>query len=126
MDHTWEYIGGGSTIKPKESSTEHAPWVAQDRAVCQRIFLALSNEVKESILHLTDSPASVIFDALKESYKYSGTSAEYYARQDYHNAKINNYDSIGDFITGLTKLAHLVNKTVRDASNCIGDCQIAL
>ena len=85
----------------------------------QRIFLALSNEVKESILHLADSPASVIFDTLKELYEYSGTSAKYYARKDYHNMKINDYNSIGDFITGLTKLAHLVNKTVGDASDCI-------
>ena len=82
--------------------------------------------MKESILHLADSLASVIFDALKESYKYLGTSAEYYARQDYHNAKIDDYDSIGDFITGLTKLAHLVNKTVEDTGDHIGDRQIAM
>ena len=71
MDHTWDYIGGGSTIKPEESSAEHGPWVTQDWAARRRIFLALSDEVKESILHLADSPASVIFDALKESYEYS-------------------------------------------------------
>ena len=117
MDHTWDYVGGGSMVKPQESSAKHGPWVTQDRAACQRIFLALSDEVKESILHLADSLASVIFDALKESYEYSGTSAEYYVRQDYHNTKIDDYDSIGDFITGLTKLAHLINKTVEVSGN---------
>ena len=30
MDHMWDYIGGGLMVKPKESSTEHGPWVAQD------------------------------------------------------------------------------------------------
>ena len=30
MDHTWDYIGGGLTVKPEESSTKHGPWVAQD------------------------------------------------------------------------------------------------
>ena len=82
--------------------------------------------MKESILHLADSLASVIFDALKESYEYLGTSAKYYVRQDYHNAKIDDYESIGDFITGLTKLAHLINKTVKDTGDCIRDRQIAM
>ena len=82
--------------------------------------------MKESILHLADSPVSVIFDALKESYEYLGTSAKYYVRQDYHYVKIDDYDSIGDFITGLTKLTHLVKKTVEDTGDCIGDWQIAM
>ena len=121
MDHTWDYVRGDSTVKPEESNAEHDAWVTQDRAAHQRIFLALSDEVKESILHLANSPAAVIFKSLKESYEYLGTSAKYYTRQDYHNAKVNNYDSIGDFITGLTKLAHQVNKTTSKATDHIGD-----
>ena len=30
MDHMWDYIRGGSTVKPKESSAKHGPWVTQD------------------------------------------------------------------------------------------------
>ena len=30
MDHTWDYVRGGLTVKPKESSAKHGPWVTQD------------------------------------------------------------------------------------------------
>ena len=126
MDHMWDYVRGDSTVKPEESNAGHDAWVTQDQAACQRIFLALSDEIKESILHLADSPTAVIFKSLKEAYKYSGTSAEYYTRQDYHNVKVNDYDSIRDFITGLMKLAHQVNKTTSKATDHIGERQIAM
>ena len=63
MDHTWEYVGGNLKTEPDATHADHDAWVTQDRAARRRLFLALSDEVKESILHLADSPASAIFDA---------------------------------------------------------------
>ena len=57
--------------------------------------------------------ASELFKALKGTYEPLGASAEYYAQQNNDNAKISDYNSLGDFITALMSLVHLVNKEVK-------------
>ena len=59
-------------------------------------------------------------------YKQSGASAEFYARQNYYNAKLSNYDTVCDFLTGLMNLAHLVNKEMKTAAGRIEDWTIAM
>src|SRR5260370_1631283 len=91
------------------------------------MFLTLSDDVKQTILMHADSPASTLFKALKGQYECTGVSAEFYTKQDFKNAKLSKYNTIGDFITGLTNLAHIYNKEVKNgASRCIEDCDIAM
>ena len=58
LDHTWEYVRGSKVTPPPESSTERESWLAEDQAARRRIFLALSDEVKETVLHLVDCQGS--------------------------------------------------------------------
>jgi hypothetical protein len=64
-----------------------------------------------------------LFRALKNPYKYTGASAEFYARQKYDNAKISDYNSVSDY---LMKFAHLVNKEVTEDESHIGNRIIAM
>ena len=65
------------------------------------------------------NPFSSTPKALKTQYEQSGTSAEFYARQNYNNAKLSDYDSVLDFLTALTNLAHLVNKELSSTAGHI-------
>ena len=68
----------------------------------------------------------MLYKSLKTQYKQSGTSAEFYARQNYNNAKLSEYESVCDFLTGLMNLAHLVNKEMRSSAGRIEDRTIAM
>ena len=46
---------------------------------------------------------------LHHLFKPSRASAEFYALEKYHNAKISDYSSIGEFIVGLQTLAFEAN-----------------
>ena len=56
----------------------------------------------------------------------TGTSAEFYARQNYNNAKLSDHRSVADFLTALTNLAHLMNKELSGITGCIEDWTIAM
>ena len=58
MDHTWDYIRGGLTVKPEESSTKHGPWVAQDWAAHQQITIVMIHitiSYSQNISHITST-----------------------------------------------------------------------
>src|SRR5260370_42025996 len=91
-----------------------------------RIFRALNDEVQETVLMHADSSASNLFTTLKDQYEHSGVSAVFYAKQNYENAKLSKYNTIGDFIVGLTNLAHIINKENTDDGRCIENWDIAM
>ncbi len=98
---------------------KYEAWYLEDRNAHQRIFLTLSNSVKQTVLLHVDSHASKLFMTLRNQFEASGVSAEFYAKQDYENAKLSDYDTIGDFITALTNLAHVFNKEIKGTVGCI-------
>ena len=79
------------------------------------VFLALSDEVQEMVLMYANSSAFELFTALKDQYKHSGVSTLFYVKQNYEDAKLSDYNTIGDFIVSLTNLAHVINKEVEDS-----------
>src|SRR5258708_14758041 len=92
--------------------TQYETWSKEDRNAHQRLFLALSDNVKQTVLLHVDSHVLKLFSVLKSQFEASGISAEFYAKQNYENAKLSNYDTIGYFITALTNLAHVFNKQI--------------
>ena len=102
LGQTWAYVDGS---KPPPSTddadSKYETWSMEDHNAHQRLFLALSDNVKQTMLLHVDSPASKLFSILKSQFKASGISAEFYAKQNYENAKLSNHDTIGDFITAL-------------------------
>ena len=101
LDHTWEFIEGGKSSPPQEDSPEFNDWSNGNHAACQRIWLALSDKVQDTIFHHFKSPAAMLFKVLKNQYEQSGASAEFYATKTYNDTKLCNYDSITDFLNVL-------------------------
>ena len=98
LDHTWDYVASGKTDIPDQSDPGYASWVIEDCNARQRIWLTLSKNVQDTVILHAASPASVLFHALKSTYKFFGITAEYYACLNYDNAKVSDYDSLG--VTG--------------------------
>ena len=118
LDHTWDYVAGGKTDIPDQSDPGYASWVIEDRNARRRIWLALSENVQDTVILHAASPASVLFHTLKSTYEFSGVAAKYYACL--------NYDNLSDYITGLTNLAYLVNKEIEGTDSCIQQRHIAM
>src|SRR5260370_7155811 len=122
LGQTWTYIDGDKVDAPPLADAKYAPWLVEDRNVHQRMFLTLSDDVKQTILMHADSPASTLFKALKGQYECTGVSAEFYTKQDFKKANLSEYNTIGDFITGLTNFTHIYNTKLKNgASRCIED-----
>ena len=119
LDHTWEYVPGDKKDAPDMKDPDHANWIIEDHNACWRIWLALSENIQDTVLLHTNSHASELFQALKLTYEYTGIAAEYYAHLDYDNAKVSDYDNLHDFITGLVNQAHLVNREVQSSDGQI-------
>ena len=126
LDHTWDYVAGGKTDIPDQSDPGYASWVIEDCNAHQGIWLALSENVQDTVILHATSPASVLFHALKLTYEFSSVTAKYYAHLNYDNAKVSDYDSLGDYITGLTNLAYLVNKEIEGTDGHIQQWHIAM
>ena len=126
LGHTWTYVKGDNVSPPDEEDEAYPPWVIKEHNAHHRIFLALSNEVQETVLMYADSSASDLFIALKDQYEYSRVSAVFYAKQNYENAKLSEYNTIGDFIVGFTNLAHVINKETPDGRRCIENWDIVM
>ena len=92
----------------------------------QRIWFALTSKVQESDFHHSKSPALALYKALKTQYEQLGTSAEFYARQNYENERLSDHESVTNFLTALTNLAHLVNKELSGIAGRIEDQTIAM
>src|SRR5260370_12056370 len=91
------------------------------------MFLALSDDVKQTVLMHADSTASVLVTALRDQYEHTGVSSEFYVKQDFESAKLSNFNSIRDFIIGLTNFTHIYNKEVKgDARHHIEECDIMM
>src|SRR5260370_6684754 len=110
LGHTWAYVEGDNISPPDEADDTYIPWVIKEHSAHCRIFLALNDEVQETVLMHADSSASNLFTTLKDQYEHSGVSTVFYAKQNYKNAKLSEYNTIGDFIVRLTNLAHIMNK----------------
>ena len=126
LDSTWEYVWGNKTSPPAESDPDFPTWSNANRAARRRIWLSLSDKVQDSIFRHSRSDAATLFKALKNQYESSGASAEFYARKNYDDAKLSDYNSVTDFLTGLTNLAHLVNREVAGSTSGIEDRTIAM
>src|SRR5260370_22316456 len=110
LGHTWTYVEGDNVSPHDEEDENYPQLVIKECSAHRRIFLTLSNEVQEMVLMYADSSASDLFITLKDQYEHSGVSAVFYTKQNYKNAKLSEYNTIGDFIVGLTNLAHIINK----------------
>ena len=117
LGQTWAYVDGDKVDTPPLADAKYAPWLVEDRNAHQRMFLALSDDVKQTILMHADSPASTLFKALKGQYECTGISAEFYVKQDFEKPKLSEYNTIGDFITGLTNFTHIYNKEVKNGAS---------
>ena len=126
LDHTWDYVAGGKTDIPDQSDPGYASWVIEDCNACWRIWLALSENIQDTVILHAASPASVLFHTLKSTYEFSGVAAEYYAHLNYDNTKVSDYDSLGNYITGLTNLAYLINKEIEGTDGRIQQRHIAM
>src|SRR5258706_12667997 len=98
LDHTWEFIEGNKSSPPQEDSPEFADWSNGNCAACHRIWLALSDKVQDSVFCHFKSPATTLFNTLKNQYDQTRASAEFYATKAYNDAKLSNYNSITDFL----------------------------
>ena len=138
LDHTWRYVEGpyaaepsekvltsvGASIDPSkldpsnpdhyEDNPAYDAWVIETRNARRRILLAVSDEVKGELLPYLESPAVDIMTHLRHLFEPSGASAEFYALEKYHNAKISDYSSIGEYVTALQTLAYDANKENRN------------
>ena len=126
LDSTWEYVEGNKTSPPAETDPDFATWSTANRAARRRIWLTLSDKVQDSVFCHLKSTAATLFKALKTQFEQSGASAEFYTRKNYDEAKISDYDLVADFLTGLTNLAHLINKEVAGSMSTIEDRTIAM
>ena len=70
----------------------------------------MSDEVKGELLPYLEVPAIKIMTHLHHLFELSGASAKFYALEKYHNAKISDYSSIGEFVTVLQSLAFNTNR----------------
>src|SRR5260370_6448960 len=113
LGHTWAYVDGDKAQAPTTTDDKYVPWLVEDWNAHQRMFLTLSDDVKQTILMHANSTASALFSALKDQYEHMGISVEFYAKQDFKNAKLSDYNTISDFITGLTNFPHIYNKEVK-------------
>ena len=83
MGQTWAYIGGDQVSPPSDiKDLRYATWCTEDCNAHQRLFLALSDKVKQIVLLHIDSPASKLFMTLKNQFEASGISAEFYAKTE--------------------------------------------
>src|SRR5258708_22938583 len=126
LGQTWAYVGGDKVSPPESTDMKYEAWGLEDRNAHWRIFLALSDSVKQTVLLHVDSHAVKLSSILRSQFEASGVSAEFYAKQDYENAKLSDYDTIGDFITALTNLAHVFNKEIKGTVGCIEERNIAM
>src|SRR5258708_2415440 len=84
LDHTWEYVEGSKTSPPQEDSPDFANWSNGNHA--------LSDKVQDTVFHHLKSSAMTLFKALKNQYKQSGASVEFYATKSYNDAKLSEYN----------------------------------
>jgi len=82
------------------------PRSTEDRNAHCRLFLALSDNIKQMVLLHIDSPALKLFSVLKSQFEASGISAEFYAKQ--------------------SNLAHVFNKEIKGTVGRIEECNIAM
>ncbi len=126
LGQTWAYVNGSKLPPPDDTDSKDETWSVEDHNTHWRLFLALSDKVKETVLLHIDSHASKLFSVLKSQFEASSISAEFYTKQSYENAKLSNYNMIGNFITALTNLAHVFNKEIKGTIGHIEEQNIAM
>ena len=138
LNPTWKYVKGPYAMEPSEKvltsigaaldpskldpdNPDHYEdnpaydiWVIETRNTHRRILLAVSDEVKGELLPYLESLAAEIMTHLHHLFKPSGASAEFYALEKYHNAKISNYSLIGEYVSALQILAYDTNRECRN------------
>src|SRR5260221_7587693 len=126
LGQTWAYVNGSKLPPPDDTNSKDETWSVEDRNAHWRLFLALSDKVKETVLLHIDSHTSKLFLVLKSQFEASGISTEFYAKQNYKDAKLSDYNTIGNFITALTNLAHVFNKEIKGTVEHIEECNIVM
>ena len=86
LGQTWAYVNGDRISPPANADLTYEAWSVEDQNAHQRLFLTLSDSVKQTILLHVDSHTSELFSALKSQFEPSGISAEFYVKQNYENA----------------------------------------
>src|SRR5258708_31989392 len=127
LGQTWAYVNGSKPAPPSDDAdSKYETWSIEDRNAHRRLFLTLSDNVQQAVLLHVDSHTSKLFSVLRSQFEASGVSTEFYAKQNYENAKLSDYDTIGDFITALTNLTHVFNKEIKGTVGRIKECNIAM
>ena len=133
LDHSWRYVKGPDASEPSskiltstgvsldpskldpdnpdhyQDNPTYDTWAIEMRNARCRILLAVSDEVKAELLPYLESPAIDIMMHLRHLFEPSGASTKFYALEKYHNTKISDYSSIGDFVA-LQTLAFNANR----------------
>ena len=126
LGQTWAYVDGSKPLPPDDADSKYKAWSTEDHNAHQRLFLTLSDNVKQTILLHIDSHMLKLFSVLKNQFEASGISDKFYAKQNYENAKLSDYNTIGNFITALMNLAHFFNKKIKGTVGCIEEHNIAI
>ena len=126
LGRTWVYVEGDKTSPPPANDPSYNIWKEEDLAAHRRIWLALDKDAMQDVLPYTESHASELFKALKTLYEPMGATAELYARRDYENVKLPNYDNLDSFMTAMINAAHRFNKEIDDANSRIKNRDIAM
>ncbi len=87
LGQTWAYVDGSKPPpSTDDANSKYETWSTEDHNVHQRLFLALSDNIKQTMLLHVDSHVSKLFSILKSQFEASGISAKFYAKQNYENA----------------------------------------
>ena len=114
LGETWDYIEGSKSSPPAESSDDYGSWVTKNCYAHQRIWLTLSENVKQAVLPHAQSHALKLYNSLKAQYELKGAMAKFHARCNYESVKLSDYDDFNDFITAMINVAYQFNKEISD------------
>jgi len=126
MGEMWDYIEGTKSPPPVETSNDYSSWVTENRYAHHRIWLTLSDDVKQAVLPHARSIASKLYSSLKALYEPKGAIAKFYARHNYENVKLSDHDNFNSFMTTMINAAYQFNKEISDTSGHITNHDIAM
>jgi len=109
-----------------QSNDEFGSWVTENCYAHWRIWLTLSENVKQAVLPYAWSHTSKLYSTLKAQYKSKGAVAEFHARHNYENIKLSDHDGFDGFITAMTNAAYQFNKEISDTNVHISNHDIAM
>ena len=122
----WGYVKGIKSSPPAKTSNDYSTWVTENCYAHQRIWLTLSDDIKQAIFPHAHSHASKLYSALKAQYEPRGAIAEFHTRCNYENVKLPDHDNFDGFMTAMINAAYQFNKEISNTNAHINNCDIAM